>query len=70
MNNEWVLLVMECPFCGLEHEVEVKEDDYIDYLAGELVQRSFPYLNATQREQIISHLCPECQEKMFGGELV
>jgi predicted RNA-binding Zn-ribbon protein involved in translation (DUF1610 family) len=61
-----VILTMECPFCGQEHEVEVSEQSYVDYLLGDLAQIAFDYLDAIQREQIISHICPECQKKFFG----
>lgn len=61
-------LVMVCPFCGEVHVVEVREADYCKYRNGELVQKAFPYLTATEREQIISGMCPECQKDIFGDE--
>lgn len=61
-------LVMTCPFCGKKHKVEVVGSDYFTYMDGELAQNAFPYLSATEREQIISHICPACQESIFGGE--
>lgn len=61
-----VLLI--CPFCGDEHFVTVEMEDYLAWQEGELAQNAFPYLSATEREQLISHICPECQEKIFGGE--
>lgn len=60
-----VILTMKCPFCNQEHEVNVDEQDFVNYLIGDSAQEAFPYLNATQREQIISHICPKCQEKVF-----
>lgn len=58
-----------CPFCGAEHKVEV---DYRDFVAwqynGELAQNAFPYLTATEREQLISQICPKCQDAIFGTE--
>lgn len=61
-------LVMACPFCGKEHSVDIASSDYFAYMDGELAQNAFPYLSATEREQIISHICPACQESIFGGE--
>lgn len=62
-----VRIVMTCPFCGEEHCVTVVEKDYYDYARGvALAQEAFPYLSATEREQIISFICPDCQEKIFG----
>ena len=61
-------VTMRCPFCGKEHSVEVKLADYEKYESGELAQAAFPYLSATEREQIISGICPTCQDNIFGGE--
>ena len=61
-----ILLEFICPFCGKWHEVEVAEEQYAEYCGGELAQVAFPQLTPTEREQIISHLCPQCQSKVFG----
>lgn len=61
-------IIRVCPFCGEVHTVSVKESDFCRYRNGELVQRAFPYLTATQREQIISGMCPECQKDIFGDD--
>lgn len=63
-----VNLECSCPFCGNRHYVEVDEVGYNAYKAGAYVQNAFPYLNATEREQIISGICPICQEDIFGNE--
>lgn len=59
-------LLINCPFCGREHSVLVKESDYMHWSEGELAQNAFPYLSATEREQIISGICPTCQREIFG----
>jgi len=59
-------LTFKCIFCGREHKVAVNAKDYTRYRNGELAQHAFPYLNATQREQIISSMCPDCQDRVFG----
>jgi predicted RNA-binding Zn-ribbon protein involved in translation (DUF1610 family) len=59
------ILVMECPFCGKEHIVEVEMEQWLKYQEGELAQNAFPNLSPTKREQIISNLCPECQADIF-----
>lgn len=64
---EMINLEMVCPFCGQVHSVEVSEVSYVMYKAGELAQNAFPYLSATEREQIISHMCPDCQKVIFFG---
>lgn len=60
------LLSMICPFCGLEHFVFVPVEELAEYEMGALAQVAFKSLSAAEREQIISHICPECQEKVFG----
>lgn len=55
-----------CPFCGADHAVEVSLAEYIEWERGELIQRAMPDLTSTEREQLISHICPKCQIEMFG----
>lgn len=56
-----------CPFCHKAHYVEVNRADYYRWRDGELIQNAMPDLSPTEREQLISNLCPECQEIIFGG---
>lgn len=57
---------IKCPFCGAEHSVEVKMAEFEAWQNGELIQRAMPNLSATEREQLISHICPKCQAEVFG----
>lgn len=61
-------ITMVCPICGNEHSVVVEFEDWCAYEDGELAQKAFPYLSATEREQIISGFCPDCQKSIFGEE--
>ena len=61
-----IVLELTCPFCGTTHFVEVKLEDLEAYETGALAQNAFPYLTDTEREQIISRLCPMCQDEIFG----
>lgn len=63
--EDMIILTMKCPFCGEEHEVKTSEQDYVNYLAGDPIDVAFPNLNATKREQILSHICPKCQDEVF-----
>lgn len=63
-----IMIEITCPICGIGHFVALAERDYNAWQSGELAQRAFPYLSATEREQLISHLCPMCQDDIFGGE--
>ena len=62
----YIVLDFHCPFCGALHYVEVPLAELEAYEAGILAQNAFKSLDATEREQIISHICPECQERIFG----
>ena len=51
-------LDIKCPIHKFEASVKM-------YKGGELIQSAFPYLNATQREFMISGLTPEEQDTVF-----
>ena len=55
-----------CPFCGEDHAVEVDLAKFEAWQNGELIQNAIPDLTPTEREQLISGLCPKCQAKVFG----
>lgn len=59
-------IVIKCPFCGDHHDVKVNETAYKNWCCGELIQRAMPDLTPTQREQLVSGLCPDCQRGIFG----
>ena len=61
-----IRLEMTCPICRADHYVDCREEQYNAYCNGELARVAFDDLSATEREQIISHVCPNCQEKIFG----
>lgn len=62
------IIAITCPFCGADHEVEVNFEEYVNWVAGELIQNAMPSLTPTEREQLISHICPKCQETIFGAD--
>lgn len=66
MNYKEVSVITRCPFCGHANEVEVNEMDYLDWQDGELAQNAFPYLSADEREMLISGICNQCWDGMFG----
>ena len=55
-----------CPFCGSNHAVEVNFAQFEAWQNGELIQNAMPDLTPTEREQLISSLCPKCQAEIFG----
>lgn len=60
------IIALSCPICGADHEVEVDFEAYCEWIGGELIQRAMPDLTPTEREQLISQLCPKCQDDIFG----
>ena len=61
-------ILCTCPFCGGFHSVMVDMDAYGDWMGGELIQRAMPDLTPTEREQLVSNICPKCQKDIFGAE--
>ena len=59
-------VAMTCAFCGKFHLVEVDLEQLEAWQNGELIQNAMPDLTFTEREQLISGLCPKCQVKVFG----
>ena len=68
INYKEISVVTQCPFCGRANEVAVNEIDYLDWQDGMMAQDAFPYLSADEREMLISGICGECWDKMFGGD--
>ena len=52
-----IAIEVRCPFCGHVSAVSVNEEDYFAWGSGELAQNCFPYLDASEREILISGLC-------------
>lgn len=62
-------IITVCPFCGVAHVITVRPDDYLAWrYDGISAQDAFPYLDREKREMIISGICPDCWDEMFGDE--
>lgn len=58
-----------CPMCGQVHYVEVDIADYYAWADGyKKAQEAFPYLNAHEREMLISGICHTCWDKLYPPE--
>lgn len=57
----------QCPFCGKGLLVDIPDEAYQKICNGELIQNAWPEASATQREILISGLCPACQDEVFNG---
>jgi len=66
INYKEVYIISYCPFCGKGHEVEVNDMDYLDWKDGASAQDAFPYLSASERELLITGICPTCWNNTFG----
>ena len=59
-------VAMTCPFCRKLHTVEVDLEKFEAWQNGELIQNVMPDLTPTEREQLVSQICPKCQARIFG----
>ena len=58
----------KCPICQKEQMVDLSENEYKRYLQFSKgvgnIQDLLPELSASQREALISGICPECWETL------
>lgn len=54
-----------CPFCAELSHVTVPAQGLWDWEHGEFVQRAFPTLTATEREQVMTGTHGECWDKFM-----
>ena len=67
-TDDMVIITNVCPFCGKEHSVRVSESAFYEWEKGAVIQRVMPTLSATEREQLVSRICPDCQKGIFGDD--
>jgi hypothetical protein len=65
MKNRDAWVKVTCPLCGNVTLLAVVEEDFRAWEEGALIQNVMPYMDATERETLISGLCCECQGHMF-----
>jgi hypothetical protein len=58
-------LSLKCHHCEASQRVSVNYEDVQAWKDGALIQDALPYLNADQRELLISKTCGPCFDKMF-----
>ena len=64
-----IILNMTCPFCARSHSVATTSESYNTWKQGGiLIQDAMPFLSSTEREQLISQVCPRCQASIFGAD--
>lgn len=64
----FMLVKTTCPICHCDTYLQVDAEGYARWQAGELIQVAMPDLDADEREMLISGVCPDCWDDMFGDE--
>lgn len=69
-DNRNTEIIAQCPICGKQHKVLVREEDWELYNSPDRphVQDIFPYLSPAERELLITGIDDKCFHKMFEGE--
>lgn len=49
-----------CPFCKESRKIVCNERGYKAWKSGQLIQRAFPTLSASDREGLITGICDSC----------
>lgn len=57
-----------CPFCKNVTWLSVPVDAYEAFQIGVNIQDAWPDGSATDRETLLSGICPECQKETFEDE--
>ena len=63
-----MIIEVECRMCGKQYNLKAEKEDIQKWMNGMNIQDALPYMPAEQRELLISGTCPECWDKLFGGE--
>ena len=58
-------LNVKCRHCNVRQEIQVNYADLQAWKSGRLIQDALPYLDADEREFLISQTCGPCFDKMF-----
>lgn len=68
MNTATVEITKVCPFCGKVNHLIVNQEMYNRWIDGEPVQKVFYMVDASERELLMSGICHDCQNDIFGGD--
>ena len=59
---------IKCNHCDDTHQIKINYDDVQAWKSGTLIQDALPYLDAGEREMLISKTCGPCFDSMFGED--
>ena len=57
-----------CPVCDKDHDVQVEELGYHNYIAGMHIQKALPNNTAEEREMLITGICGKCWDELFSED--
>jgi L-lysine 2,3-aminomutase len=57
-----------CRYCDYKEMLEIDPADLEKWRTGILIQNALPYLNASQRELLISGTCNKCWKRLWNDE--
>ena len=66
MKPELSEFSVSCEYCGEKQIIEADDVDVCRWQGGELIQDALPYLDATQRELLISRTCGTCWDELWS----
>lgn len=69
-NEGQTCLSRTCSMCHTQHQIWVEDDDHKAWENGKMCQDAFPYLDAGQREILISSTCGRCFDLLFEADNV
>lgn len=55
----------KCKICEDEFDLDVTSSQLFQWKQGALIQRVFSYLNADERELIMTGMCGKCYDELF-----
>ena len=68
MISDAVTVIVGCIKCAEAQHITVGNADLDAWENGALIQDAMPYLSADDREILISGICGECFDKIYGVE--
>jgi len=60
--------IEKCMTCSKIKTVTIAKDDFVSWQGGEYIQDAAPYLSAGDREFLVSGICSDCFDAMWGDE--
>lgn len=62
-----MMITAMCPYCERLTELDVPDAGYKAWMDGELIQDALPMLTDSEREVLLTGICPTCWDELEGG---